>query len=180
MTYHSYKRIVSESAVFLAFMSLLSIFSGYTLESNLQVLLTYPVLLLVLPAFIGASGNLAGTFSARLTQGTHLEPGKALLVNAKATLLLALLFYLVLGFAGFGVGAVLGMTLPTLERFILIIVIGGVLVVLLSVALAVWTAGLILRHRLDPDNFEAPLLSTFADLAGVLILITISRTVLGV
>jgi cation transporter-like permease len=178
MTYYHWKHIVAESAPFLVFTAFLSAVTGFFIEANLRVFLTHPALLLLLPAFIDSCGSLADTFAARLTRGAQLGL-RELAVNYRATLALAFTLFGLLALAGYGIATLLGLNPPELAQLLIVVIAPGLAVVLVSVTLALWTAQVTTRRKLDPDNFESPLLFTFSDLAGVLVFIAAARTLLG-
>jgi cation transporter-like permease len=177
--FHSWKRILAESGPFLVVLSFFSILSGTVLESSVQLLSVFPSLLLFLPAFIDACGDISEIFAAHVSSLLHLhismrKERKEILLNVKATILLSIIFFLVMSAIAYGVSSFLRLPLPSPTRFFLSVVSSALIAISFSIILATLTAFFTKKHNLDPDNFEAPLLSTFSDLAGVLIFLNIS------
>lgn len=184
MTYYKWREIVKQSAPFLILVSFFSVFSGFLIESSIDLLKSVPLLLFILPAFIGTCGDISSTFAARLTSDLHLgkyslkRRKEKVIVNAAATVLSALIFFSAISIVAYYLGLYLGLNNPPVERFILGTIFSGVIAVSISIFIAIGVAVLTIKRRLDPDNFESPLLSTLNDLMGVVIFITVFSLIL--
>jgi mgtE-like transporter len=185
VSYYEWKKMVRESALFLIFLSFISIFAGVTLERQVELLSHYPTIVLIVPAFIGLCGGIASTFSCRLTSALRLgkydlrkRKGK-LVANAGATLTVTVIVFIALALVAYGLGLAFSLgAMPPFLNFMLATVLSAVVVVGMSMFLAVGVALFAIRKRLDPDNFESPVLTTFSDLAGVISFICISSLII--
>ncbi|MBN3037735.1 MAG: magnesium transporter [Candidatus Diapherotrites archaeon] len=175
---YSAKRIILESAPPLVAFTFLSMFAGLTLETNAAFLATYPGVLLMIPAFIDSCGDISSSFASRLTTSLHLGTGRASLRskrfrdNVAGTYVTTILFFIVMALLAFAFSAVLGLAMPPLLKFLAAVMASAVVVVTLDLAIAVAVSVATTMARLDPDNFEAPFLTTFSDVVGIMIFIS--------
>ncbi|MEW5955876.1 MAG: magnesium transporter, partial [Candidatus Micrarchaeota archaeon] len=168
---HSWKKIVAESTPVLLVCSFFSVLAGVTLESNLAVLAAFPSLLLLLPAFIDSCGDLSEIFAAHLSSFLHCEKSerkerKEIILNVKATTILSFGLFFFLAVASYWLSQALGLSLPSFPNYIGAVMASAVVSIIAAMAVATAIAVVTFRHKLDPDDFESPMLSTLNDLAG--------------
>lgn len=184
LTHTSVKRILLESLPILLVTSLISIIAGLFIESSVNVLTKYPILLLLLPAFIDACGDIGTTFAARLTTQFGIKifykkRRRFLFADVEATILLTIAFFLLVTFLAYGWELSLGYFVPPLLNFVAAVLIAALVVILVGMGISLLIAYIGFKHKLDPDNFEAPLLSTISDLAGVVVFISLAGILLA-
>ena len=66
------RRVVWESVPVLVAAGLLDLGAGVTMEKRLGTFLAFPVLLVLLPGYLGTAGALGGVLSSRLSTKLHL------------------------------------------------------------------------------------------------------------
>ncbi|MEM7142590.1 MAG: magnesium transporter [Actinomycetota bacterium] len=172
------RAIVRESMPILVVAGLLDLIAGITIEKRLDDFLEFPVLLVLLPGFLGTAGALGGVLSSRLATKLHLgliEPGP--LPRGSAGGEVAMIFSLSIPvFVLAGVVAELGGSLadqasPGLTDLVLVAVVGGLLATACVVIVAYYTTVVAVRFGLDPDTYGIPVVTSTLDFVGAFTLI---------
>lgn len=172
------RSVVRESIPVLTLAGLLDLIAGITIEKRLDELLEYPVLLVLLPGFLGSAGGLGGVLSSRLSSKVHLgllQPGPVPRGSAGADI--AMIFGLSIPvFAITGVVAQLGGVLtgqasPGLVDVAAVALIGGLLATVCVVVVAYYTTIFAVRFGLDPDTHGIPMVTSTLDFVGAFALI---------
>lgn len=182
----SYKRIIKQSLPVIVAVLFLSVITGSTLESTVNLIVkVHPVLIILIPSFINIAGDLADVFCSRLSTylytgqlTTRFQPFRIYIVNLVAVLSVALTgFSFSAFFANLIAGLVFGKFTSWFKLYIVIILAG------LSAAFIVTVIGsIILRlvyvKGLDPDSMLAPITTALGDLIGTVLLIFFSKQIL--
>ena len=172
------RAIVRESIPVLVIAGLLDLIAGITIEKRLDDLLEYPVLLVLLPGFLGTAGGLGGVLSSRLSTKVHLgllHPGPVPRGSAGADI--AMIFGLSIPvFAITGIVAELGGVLtnqasPGLLDLVAVALLGGLLATICVVIVAYYTTIVAVRFGLDPDTYGIPMVTSSLDFVGAFALI---------
>ena len=172
------RAIVRESIPVLALAGLLDLIAGITIEKRLDDLLEYPVLLVLLPGFLGTAGGLGGVLSSRLATKVHLgllHPGAVPRGSAGADI--AMIFGLSIPvFAITGIVAELGGVLtnqasPGLLDLVAVALMGGLLATICVVIVAYYSTIIAVRFGLDPDTHGIPMVTSSLDFVGAFALI---------
>ncbi|MCY3849189.1 MAG: magnesium transporter [Acidimicrobiaceae bacterium] len=172
------RAIVRESIPVLALAGLLDLIAGTTIEKRLDDLLEYPVLLVLLPGFLGTAGGLGGVLSSRLSTKVHLgllRPGPVPRGSAGADI--AMIFGLSIPvFAITGAVAELGGVLanqasPGLFDLVAVALVGGLLATVCVVIVAYYATIIAVRFGLDPDTHGIPMVTSSLDFVGAFTLI---------
>ncbi len=172
------RAIVRESIPVLTLAGLLDLIAGITIEKRLDELLEYPVLLVLLPGFLGSAGGLGGVLSSRLSSKVHLgllHPGPVPRGSAGADI--AMIFGLsVPVFAITGIVAELGGVLtgqasPGLVDVVAVALLGGLLATVCVVIVAYYATIFAVRFGLDPDTHGIPMVTSALDFVGAFALI---------
>ena len=170
--------IVRESIPVLALAGLLDLIAGITIEKRLDDLLEYPVLLVLLPGFLGTAGGLGGVLSSRLSTKVHLgllRPGPV--PRGPAGSDIAMIFGLSIPvFVITGAVAELGGVLtnqasPGLIDLVAVALIGGLLATICVVIVAYYVTIIAVRFGLDPDTHGIPMVTSSLDFVGAFALI---------
>ena len=170
--------IVRESIPVLALAGLLDLIAGITIEKRLDDLLEYPVLLVLLPGFLGTAGGLGGVLSSRLSTKVHLgllHPGPV--PRGAAGSDIAMIFGLSIPvFVITGAVAELGGVLtnqasPGLIDLVAVALIGGLLATICVVIIAYYSTIIAVRFGLDPDTHGIPMVTSSLDFVGAFALI---------
>ncbi|NUB90510.1 magnesium transporter [Haloterrigena sp. SYSU A121-1] len=175
--------IVSTLVPLLIALSVLQMVSGTVLESFEEQLLVYPSLLVLVPVMIGTAGNLGSIMCARLSTQLHLgtlefsPTNPDIRANVGAVIGLAATVFVLLGFAAWGIGRVLGGSLG-LGTLLVITIVSGMLLAIWVVLVS--TVAVYLSYRLgyDPDDTTIPVVTNVCDITGVLILFGVVTVVL--
>lgn len=169
------RRIVQESVPVLILAGLVSMLAGLTINGQLEALLRYPVLLVLVPPLLSLSGSLAGILASRLSSKLHLGlidvRRLALRPVAEDVLfvyLLAGVVFVTLGVTTGALGSLLSLDTPGLVDVVEAAVIAGFLATTLANVVGYFGAVVTYRLGLDPDNFGIPLVSSASDLLGAI------------
>jgi len=170
--------IVRESVPILVFAGLLDLIAGITIEKRLEDFLEFPVLLVLLPGFLGTAGALGGVLSSRLATKLHLgliEPGPIPRGSAGGDIAmifsLSLPVFVIAAFvAEFG-GIVADQASPGLVDLVLVAVVGGVAATACVVIVAYYATVVAVRFGLDPDTYGIPMVTSTLDFVGAFTLI---------
>ena len=172
------RSIARESIPILAAAGMLDLVAGITVEKRLDDFLAYPVLLVLLPGYLGTAGALGGVLSSRLSTKLHLglvRPSPVPAGPARSDM--AMLFALSLPlFAALGVlassaGLVAGFAGPGLLRLVGVALLGGLMVTVLLSLVAYYGTLAAVRFGLDPDTYGVPMVTSSLDFVGAFTLI---------
>ena len=172
------RSIMRESLPILTVAGVLDLIAGITIEKRLDDFVEYPVLLILLPGFLGTAGALGGVLSSRLATKVHLglvSPGAVPRGQAGGDLLMVLSLCLPV-FAIAGVVAELGGVLtdqasPGLAEIVAVSLLGGLLASLAVMVVAYYTTVVAIRFGLDPDTYGIPMVTSSLDFVGAFTLI---------
>lgn len=172
------RTIVRESLPVLVAAGLLDLVAGITVEKRLDDFLTYPVLLVLLPGFLGAAGALGGVLSSRLSTKLHLgllESGAV--PRGPATRDIVMIFtlsvpvFLVTGIIAELGGAIADEASPGLLDMVAVAMLGGLLTTVFVVIVAYYATIVAHRFGLDPDTYGIPMVTSSLDFVGAFTLI---------
>lgn len=173
-----FKKILKESIIIVLLSSILGMFSGSILSTNQDILYTFPIILLILPALNSLTGDMATVLVSRLT--THLYIGTISPKVSKSkrlfddflglllTLLLSLTFLIIMGY---GIGFIT--RIQIINPFLIISIITvSVLILFGFMFILLFISSIILFKRgKDPNNFLIPFITSLADFLTPLLLI---------
>lgn len=173
----SMRRIVIQSAPPLILAAGVNVLSGLVLESQLDVLVAMPALLVLIPPFLEEAGALGGVLSSRLSSRIHtgllsdsLNPfrarGEFLMV-----LILALYVFPLVGVLSHVFAAATGLASPGPVRMAAISTSAGLLTGVVVFITAFSVSVVSFKRGFDPDNFAIPLVTSATDVVGVLLLL---------
>ncbi|MFX1474968.1 MAG: magnesium transporter [Promethearchaeota archaeon] len=176
-TYNA-RKILIESLPILAVVLVLALLTGTLLNSQLTHIVPYfPFILLIIPAFINVSGDLAGVVGARVTShlftgqlDKNFRPFRLLASNLVGVVLVALTAYAFLALCVIGISYLLLHTLlpQYILPFFFAILGAGVLATVCTSLLGLLGARIVYRSGRDPDSIIPPLTTTVGDLLGIL------------
>ncbi len=170
--------IMRESLPILTVAGLVDLVAGITIEKRLDDFIEFPVLLVLLPGFLGTAGALGGILSSRLATKIHLgliRPGPVPRGAAGGDV--AMIFSLAIPiFIASGVvaeigGAITDRASPGLTDLVAIALIGGLLATICVVAVAFYSTIAAVRFGLDPDTYGIPMVTASLDFVGAFALI---------
>lgn len=172
------RNIVRESIPILIVAGVLDLVAGITIEKRLDDFVEFPVLLILLPGFLGTAGALGGVLSSRLSSKLHLGLLRlGPIPRGEASGDIAMVFALsVPVFVAAGLIAELGGALtnaasPGLVDIVLVALLGGMLATACVVVVAYYSTIVAVRFGLDPDTFGIPMVTSSLDIVGAFTLI---------
>ena len=172
------RRVARESTPVLCLAGMVDLLAGITVESHVESFVAFPVLLVLLPGYLGTAGALGGVLSSRFASKLHLGllrpssiPSQLARRDMSVIFLLALPVFGILAFAAVSAGSVIGFAAPGYLEVIQGVLIGGCMVMLLTGAVAYYGTLVAVRSGLDPDNCGIPMVTSSLDLAGAFTLI---------
>jgi mgtE-like transporter len=172
------RQIFRQSLAILAATVALELMVGLALEGNLAYLSAVPALLVLIPPFIGESGNLASIASSRLSSAVHLgiaRVGRKPDAFARADLrdmgVVAAMLYPVIGLAVFAFSVALGIPHPDPLPMVGLALAAGAIMTGVVLPLTYYTTLLAFKLGLDPDNVVIPVTNSVVDVIGVAVLL---------
>ncbi len=172
------RAIVRESIPVLALAGLLDLIAGITIEKRLDDLLEYPVLLVLLPGFLGTAGGLGGVLSSRLSTKVHLgllRPGPVPRGSAGSDIAmifgLSIPVFVITGAVAELGGVLTNQASPGLIDLVAVALIGGLLATICVVIVAYYVTIVAVRFGLDPDTHGIPMVTSSLDFVGAFALI---------
>ncbi|MBU3901898.1 MAG: magnesium transporter [Candidatus Thermoplasmatota archaeon] len=173
--FYSMKKILKESIPILSLLMIIQIFGGQILNIHLEKFLMLPILLMFIPMVNGVCGNIGSILGARVSSGLHvgyITPdfrGKELRENVIGVLFLSFLTFVFLG--------CLVYVISSSFKLVVIMIGAGMLVTFGVICLCIPTAIISFRKGIDPDNVVIPILTTGADVLGILCLLLMIKLV---
>ena len=174
------RRVVKESVPVLLAAGLLDLGAGITMEKRLGAFLAFPVLLVLVPGYLGTAGALGGVLSSRLSTKLHLGlirpapfPAGPARGDIATTFALSVPVFAVLGLMASAGAAVTGRASPGLADLVGVAVIGGLMATVVAAAVAYYATLAAVRFGLDPDTHGIPMVMSTLDFVGVFTLILV-------
>ncbi len=172
------RRIVLESLPVLVLAGAVDLFAGLTIEKRVESFLTFPALLVLVPAFLEDSGSLGAILAARISTKLHLgtlEPGRgawwAAIEDVMLIYVYAIPVFVFLGTSSIIVAQVANKASPGALDMMGVALLAGLMATTCSVVVGFYAAVATYRFGLDPDNHGVPMVTSSLDLLGALSLI---------
>ena len=181
---YSWKKIVSFSLPLLTLCVLIEIFAGQILQNDLDTLVLFPIFLITIPVINSVGGNIGSVLGARLASGLHVGyisisiDDKEMHENLLVSVLIGLVTFVFLGLIIYFIYSSLLTYLDidiSLFDYLVVILCTGFLLVLVVSLVSVVTAFWSFKKGLDPDDMVAPMVTTFADVFGIVFLFVMIR-----
>lgn len=167
------RRIARESIPVLAVAGIFDLVAGITVEKRLDGFLELPMLLLLLPGYLGTAGALGGVMSSRLSTKLHLGvvrpvsfPQKEARSEMVVIFLLSIIVFTALGSMAFGAGLLAGFAGPGYVQMLGIAILGGLMATMIVEIVAYYGTLVVVRFGLDPDTYGIPIVTSMLDFAG--------------
>lgn len=175
----SLKMIILQSSPILLLSMFFNSFSGVFIELNIEKIALVPIVLTLIPAFLEEGGNIGNVFSSRL--GTKLHLGN---IDAKLNFsnvrneiinsyLLSIAIFFSVGLLTYIAGIAFGITGLTFAQMMIVCMTSGLVLTTIIVIVSFVVSILSFKHKLDPDNTTIPIITSLADLLGVVILLMV-------
>jgi mgtE-like transporter len=172
------RRIVRESLPILLAAGTLSAMAGIVIEKRFDAFDAYPALLVLVPAHLSSAGALGGILSGRLSSKLLLglvspdpTPGREARRDILLVLLLAVPVYIFNAVGADAVARMIGEPTPGLPDMVVASLLGGVLAMVVVVAISYYGTIVAVRSGVDPDTYGIPVVSSSVDLVGAFTLI---------
>lgn len=177
--YRRAARIIRENLSVIIASTLLSGLAGAFLLDNMTRLLAWPGILVVVPAFLEDGGAIASRFSSRLATKLHLgsvepscsRPSGWVLEQLVVNTIHALMVFTSLGVLGAAAAILSAAPLAWALRVFSAVLLAGLALTMVVSGLTYCLAIGSFRYGLDPDNVLTPLLTSLADILGVMSLV---------
>jgi mgtE-like transporter len=178
---YSWKKIVIHGLPVLTFVALIGVFAGQILQSREQMLVSLPILLVSIPVINSIAGNIGSILGARLASGLHVGyisislKDKEMHQNLFISVLLGFITYFILAIVIYYVVVFSNIATEelALTTFVGIFVLTGFLLICVVAVFSILTAFISFKRGLDPDDMVAPVVTTAADIMGVIFLFMI-------
>ena len=170
----SYRTIVLQSVIVMLLAGALSSMAGLLLESNLRLLVTVPIIITLIPAFLEEGGNIGCILSSRLA--TRLNTGRMegkiklddeLKKEVANSYILSLLVFPTVSVFVYVAGSFIGIGGLSIVKLVYTATIAGLLLTTLAVAFSFVISAISFRHRINPDNVTIPLITGMTHILGV-------------
>lgn len=169
------RRIIRESALTLVLAGAIDIVAGVAIEHRIDRFISFPALLVMLPAFLENAGALGGIVSSRLSSKLHFGairprviPDRLAALDITLAAPWALVNFAMTGVVAHLTAIALGKNSPGAWTMVVIALMGGLLATIGAAVIAYLTAIATFRLDLDPDNHGIAAVTSTMDLIGVL------------
>jgi len=171
MAYYTVTGIMKRGLPVLLVAAIISITAGQLLHAGQDLLLAYPVLLILIPPLIKVGGDTGSILGARLSSAFHLglvEPAGGVVVrnNIIACLVIGCVSCLVLSVTVWAAAILLSIDV-VYGLLLKITVIAGCIEMVVVFAATIIIAFVSHRHGLDPDDVVIPLITAIGDIVGI-------------
>ncbi len=169
----SYRTIVLQSVIVMLFAGTLSAMSGLLLETNLHILVTVPIILTLIPAFLEEGGNIGSILSSRLATKLHtgqidakfkIEEIKHEIINSY---ILSLMIFPIVSVLVYILGSLIGIGGLALPKLLFTATVAGLILTTIVIAMSLFISMISFRYKINPDNVTIPLITGTADIIGV-------------
>ncbi|MCD6301164.1 MAG: magnesium transporter [Staphylothermus sp.] len=178
-------RIIHESQLILTACALFDIGAGTVFAYNINLLVSYPFILLTAPVFNAISGSIASIYAVRQNVLYHLgltslKPSIEKLKYMPYMYLVMLYGAVLIGSIGYALSMIISkeLLLPLWLGILIVIVAGTISVPILWILIQL-LAYLSFKIGFDPDNVMVPLLTSIVDFLGSLIYIGIAQLIIS-
>ncbi len=172
------RTVMRESLPILTVAGILDLVAGITIEKRLADFVEFPVLLILLPGFLGTAGALGGVLSSRWSTKVHLGlirpgavPSRQAAGDVAMMMSLAVPMFVAAGLIAELGGAITGQASPGLGQLVAVALLGGLLASIAVVVVAYYTTVVAIRFGLDPDTYGIPMVTSSLDFVGAFALI---------
>lgn len=181
-----FKRLMLHSSIAVLVSAILSCFSGVFIESNIEKLIISPAILLMIPAFLEEGGNISSVLASRLSSKLHLG-----LIKARITIdeivkrefftsfVLYLLVFPTIGILVHIFCIIFSIPSVGLLKSFVITTLAGFFLTIISVIITFFIAVISYKKGVDPDNVTIPIMTSIADLLGVICILIVSSILLS-
>jgi mgtE-like transporter len=174
---YNWKKIVLGSIPLLILSAVIELVAGQVLQGNIETLFALPIFLISIPVVNSIGGNIGCILGARIASGLHMGTitysfrDKIMHQNFITSLVIGMITFTILSILIYYIGYFgiipMGIILPT---YMMIIIGTGVVLVIMISFISIVTAFISFKQGLDPDDMVAPVVTTFGDTLGIILL----------
>ena len=157
---------------------MIEVYAGNLLQQQDTILLQrLPIFLISIPVINSIGGNIGSILGARLASGLHIGSitlsinDKEMHNNVLSAILLGITTYTLLAIIIYYIGIFTGTTKGiALMNYLMIFIGTGVFLICILSLISVISAFISFKKGVDPDDVVAPIVTTFGDTFGIIIL----------
>jgi len=171
------QRIVRHSLPVLTLCILLDIIAGLTIEHQLESLVAFPALLVLIPPFLEDANALGGILTSRFSTLLHMgilepkrTPDHVAIENFAIIYIFAIWVFSLVGVSSYIVAWLMGLSSPPLMDMLALSLLAGLVTITFLNIIAYYVSVVTYRLNLDPDDHSIPLTSSAIDSIGALAL----------
>ncbi|MBN1323786.1 MAG: magnesium transporter [Methanotrichaceae archaeon] len=175
-------RIIRQSVPILVLCAGLNTVGGIFMGFNMELLLSYAAVLMILPVINAEAGNLGGILSSQLTSAYHLGitrleiwPDGATKRNFLSLIVLSLLLFPTLGLIAETVAIASGLSSPGIWDLVRICLVAGLAATAFAISITYYLTHIFIKVGVDPDNVVIPILCSSMDVLGTGCLILVAH-----
>lgn len=179
------RSISKELLILLIPLCVICIFAGITYAANIENLIAFSALLILITPFTGGCGSIGGILCSRLATGMHMGEIKPRFIPQKEVFwhFIMTYFYVCalmpfLAFMSNYCAVLMGMNTPGILSMLTVSIAAGLIVITCVNIVGYITASISFRNGYDPDNFGIPVITSFIDLIGATVLVAIITIVI--
>lgn len=184
MPVYDARKITRESLSILSGLILLSIVAGQVLYTDKEILVSFPVILILIPIFVDSIGDVASIFAARTTTALQLgiiEPkatrSPILMRDFTFVIIAGALTWLFASVMSYILAISLGWRTIKAWRLVFVTLSSGIICSLILVIVAIFLGFNAYKHGWDPDNVLSPVSTTVGDFMGVSVFIIMLKVI---
>ncbi|MEM2347305.1 MAG: magnesium transporter [Sulfolobales archaeon] len=161
-------------------LALIEVFAGLLLRFNVDLLVTYPVLLILIPGLMDLRGDVYGAIGYRFTKGLHLgltQPRlltRFNLLNIATGYVNSVLISFFLCLIGVGLSVIGRFEMPDIPSLLFIVLSSTVIVFTMLTPTVVTVIAYLFRHGHDPSPFVATIVTGVGDALTPAVLILVA------
>ncbi len=175
------RRMMGQSTPFLTSSALIMIASGLLLMTFQDLIFEYPAILVLLPPFNVAAGNIGSILAARLSSANYMgltrighRPDALGRTNLAAMFLVGLIILPFTGTIAGTLALAIGIGTPAMPPFVMLTIMAGTVVSAAAVLLAYYVTYFAIRIGYDPDNVVVPMITSTMDLLANATILTLA------
>lgn len=178
--------IIKETLPILLGVMIFNVLTGLYLEQTAELIfVTYPFLIIGIPALVNVAGDMADVFLARITSALFtgririgFKPYSLSFVNFFGTYAVACSGYLFLSFILYLMDVIIFHGTVSFFQVVLVFLLAGTVAFVVSSGVGLTIAHVVYLKGLNPDNFTPPITTSLGDVVGTVSLLFFALTLL--
>jgi mgtE-like transporter len=174
----SYRGIIFQSLAVLLIAGSLDGIAGSFIEINIDKLVSIPILLVLLPAFLEEGGNIGNILASRVSTKLHIgsiRPKLSMTHEVKReivnSMISAYMIFPAVGLLTFAIGSSMGIPGLDLSTMVIISTASGMLLHFIIIFFTFFVSILSYKYGFDPDNTTIPIMTSATDIIGTITLL---------